>query len=200
MRLLPTLAIAALLLPLAACRIQDDKDASGHDKKVAIDTPFGGMHLSTNQTTAVDTGLSAYPGAQSALETANDNKSADVHLGFGQWQLHIRIAKYTSTDPREKVLAFYRKDLSRFGTVIECKAGQPVGTPVQTSDGLSCKEDADGHKLQVNGHKLSTGSHELRAGSHHHQHIVGIEDGDDQLTHFSLVSVDLPVSGSSKAD
>ena len=43
-------------------------------------------------------------------------------------------------DDRDKVLAYYRKSLSRYGDVIECRDNQPVGSPEKTSEGLTCSE------------------------------------------------------------
>ena len=66
-----------------------DKDANGEDKHVRVDTPFGGVHVNTNQTTATDLGLPVYPGA-TPVKDKDNNKSADVHLGFGEWELRVR--------------------------------------------------------------------------------------------------------------
>jgi len=51
----------ALAAGMVGCRIHTEKDASGEEKKVQIDTPFGGIHVNTNQTTAADLGLPEYP-------------------------------------------------------------------------------------------------------------------------------------------
>jgi len=37
------------------------------EKKVQVDTPFGGIHVNTDQTSAADLGLPAYPGASEIL-------------------------------------------------------------------------------------------------------------------------------------
>ena len=58
------LAALALAAGVAGCRIHVDKDADGKDKNVQVDTPFGGIHVNTDQTTAADLGLPVYPGAQ----------------------------------------------------------------------------------------------------------------------------------------
>ncbi|MEI9967680.1 MAG: hypothetical protein WDM87_03270 [Terracidiphilus sp.] len=38
-----------------------DKGANGEQKKVQVDTPFGGIHVNTDQTSAADLGLPTYP-------------------------------------------------------------------------------------------------------------------------------------------
>jgi hypothetical protein len=197
------LAGMALLAVIAGCRVQVDKGANGEDKKVQVDTPFGGIHVNTNQTTAADLGLPVYPGAQMASDD-DKHKSADVHLGFGEWELRVQAVSYGTPDAQDKVLAFYKKALGRFGDVITCQDNAPIGTPVTTPEGLTCDEDKS-PKVQVDqgDYSLSKGSLELKAGSKRHQHIVGFESPQGGQTRFALVALDLPAdmeNGSGKSD
>ena len=113
------LGIGLAVLGLSGCSVHVDKDANGKEKKVQIDTPFGGVHVNTDQTSASDLGLPVYPGAQPVTDD-DKHKSADVHLGFGQWQLRVKAVSYGTPDSQEKVAAFYKKALTRFGDVITC--------------------------------------------------------------------------------
>src|ERR1700674_2166285 len=79
----------AASLGLAGCRVHVDKDSNGKEKNVQVDTPFGGVHVNTDQTSASDLGLPVYPGADQIKDDDN-HKSADVHLGFGEWQLRVK--------------------------------------------------------------------------------------------------------------
>jgi hypothetical protein len=118
----------------------------------------------------------------------DDDKSADIHFGFGDWQFRIKVVKYQSPDSSDKILAFYKKALGRYGDVIECSGKTPVGTPTTTREGLTC-DDSDNHnKANVNIDMHDS----LKAGSKRHQHIVGIEKSDGPGTTFSLVELDLP--------
>jgi hypothetical protein len=194
-------ACIILAAGVAGCRINVDKGANGEDKKVQIDTPFGGIHVNTDQTTAADLGLPVYPGAQIAKDKDND-KSADIHMGFGQWELRVKVVNYTTPDSQDKVVAFYKNALTRYGDVIACQDHSPVGTPKQTSEGLTCADDKHS-RVQVNAnggnHGYSSGDNgfELRAGSQHHQHIVGFESSAPGQTRFSLVAIDLPMGSDS---
>jgi hypothetical protein len=182
--------MAMSLLVVAGCRIQVDKAKNGEDKNVKIDTPMGGLHVRTNQMNAADVGLPVYPGAQpvAASKDNDDNKSVDIHMGFGKWQLRVKVLKYQTPDPQDKVLAFYRKALGRFGDVIECNGNTPVGTPTATHEGLTCSE----HSKNSNVHETDNGL-SLRAGSPHHQHIVGIDKSSAAgKTQFALIELELP--------
>lgn len=181
-------AAAALGVLLAAgCSIQVDKNKNGKDKNVKIDTPLGGLHVRADETSAADIGLPAYPGAHIAPDKDGD-KSADVHLGFGEWQLRVKVVTYDTDDPQDKVVAFYQKALGRYGDVIRCEGDQPVGTPTVTREGLTCSDDKGHSHMHV-----SDDMHvSLKAGSKHHQHIFGIEKSPGSGTRFSLVELQLP--------
>jgi hypothetical protein len=179
-------ALAGLLLA-AGCRIQVDKNENGRDKNVKVDTPLGGLHVRTDQTAAADVGLPVYPGAKISPDKDGD-KSADVHLGFGQWQLRVKVVSYNTPDTQDKVLAFYQNALGRYGDVIRCQGNRAEGTPSVTREGLGCSDD-NGHTKVADMHDMSM---KLKAGSKHHQHIVGIENSDGPGTRFALVELELP--------
>jgi hypothetical protein len=191
-------AMLAFAVGLSGCRVHTEKGADGQEKSVQVDTPFGGMHVNTNQTTAADLGLPAYPGAQIVTDKDND-KSADVHMGFGQWELRVKAVNYSTPDSQDKVVAFYKKALGRFGDVIACQDKNPVGTPIATSEGLTCSDEGSAH-VHVDNDGQSYGYHggqsgfQLKAGSKRHQHIVGFESSAPGETRFSLVEIVLPAA------
>lgn len=195
------LSTLALLTGLAGCfRVHVDKGANGEDKNVQVDTPFGGVHVNTNQTSAADLGLPVYPGAKQVADD-DEHKSADVHLGFGEWELRIKAVSYETADPQDKVTAFYKKALGKYGDVLVCQGKSAVGSPTTTSEGLTCSDDGNSKTVKID-HKDYGGGEdnlELKAGSKRHQHIVGFEDPKAGQTCFALVLLDLP-AGSDKSD
>jgi hypothetical protein len=178
--------VAAALLLTSGCRVQVDKSKDGGDKNVKIDTPMGGLHVRTDQMSAADVGLPVYPGAQA--DHGGGDKSADVHMGFGKWQLHVKVVTYQTPDSRDQVMTFYRKALGRYGDVIQCNNDNPVGTPTTTREGLTCSDN--GGKKNV--HVDESDGLNLRAGSKRHQHLIEIKKGDSSNTKFSLVELELP--------
>jgi hypothetical protein len=180
----------AVLLGVAmvnGCRVDTNKQGDNDNVKVA--TPFGGVQVKTNNAMNVEgIGLSVYPGAELVKKKDRDNGSADVNLSFGRFQLRVKAANYRTPDSPEKVSAFYKDALKRYGTVIECNHDQPVGTPTQTDEGLTC---SDGDKKHASVAANESGKTELKAGSKQHQHIVAIEP-EGAGTKFGLVALDLP--------
>jgi hypothetical protein len=192
--------LAAVSFGLSGCRVHVDKDANGDDKNVQVDTPFGGVHVNTGQTSAADLGLPVYPGAQIVPDKDND-KSADVHMGFGRWELRVKAVNYSTADSQDKVEAFYKKALGRYGDVITCKNKAAVGTPTVTTEGLGCQDDDKNQpNVHVNmgdknyGYSSNGNGVELKAGSPHRQHIVGFDAPANGQTRFSLVYLELPTN------
>lgn len=170
----------------SGCRVDTDKHGDNENVKVA--TPFGGVQVKTNKTGDVSgTGLPIYPGSELVKKDKNSG-SADVNLSFGRFQLRVKAASYTTPDSPEKVNAFYRDAMKRYGAVIECNHDQPVGTPTQTEQGLTCSDDSRKH-AEANGD--ASGKTELKTGSKQHQRIVAI-DAEGSGTKFGLVQLDLP--------
>jgi hypothetical protein len=188
-----SLFVLGLTTFLAGCTIDSHKQGDGDNVKIA--TPFGGMSIKTNESAVeVSTGLPAYPGAQIVKQHDKDNHSngaADINMSFGSFQLRVKAISYRTSDSPDKVLAFYRKGLARFGTVIECSNHQPVGTPTRTPDGLDCSDDSNNNKAKFKVNEDFTDKIELKAGSKQHEHIVAI-DSEGTGTKFGLVALDLP--------
>ncbi len=191
-----SLLAASLCLLLTGCIVVNKKDQNGKKQdNVSIVVPFAGIHVRTNQTTAADLGLSAYPGA--VVSTGNDhNQSANVAMGFGPWQMKVKVVTYQTSDPQTKVISYYRKQLGNFGTVLACNGDKPVGEPTVTAQGLTCSESDK--RVNVNGDNAESGF-TLRAGSPHHQRIVAFKDTGGHGTNFTLIELVLPDHPSSHA-
>ena len=202
LRFLATFAIAAPFscLLLVGCRVTEDDH--GDHKNVSIGTPFGSMKVNTNKgTDTASIGISAYPGATPIKDKDDDDSnSANVNMSFGPFHLGVKAADFQTSDPSDKVIAFYTKDLaSRYGSVIECRGHDSVGSIKRTSQGLTCSDDEHTHIKTHDGNSKgfsitsgdSSSDIELRAGSPQHLHIVGIENREGG-TKIGLVSLDLP--------
>ncbi len=183
---LPSLLLSTgcvlLALGLVGCRIDTHKNGKNDD--VNIGTPFGSMHVKTDNAAAVSgLGLTPYPGAVTVHKKGDDDDgAADVNMSFGGFKLGVHALELQTGDPQEKVLAFYRKDLGRYGAVIACRGAETVGTPARTAEGLECKTDNHGD---------SDSELQLRAGSPRRQHVVSVK-AQDGGTRIGLVALELP--------
>jgi hypothetical protein len=178
-------AVLGMLL-VSGCRIESDKHGDNDNVKIA--TPFGGMQVKTNDAAVVDgIGLPVYPGAELVKKKNNDG-AADVNMSFGSFQLRVKAASFKTSDSPDKVAAFYRKALARYGDVIDCQNNKAVGSPAKTAEGLTCDNEKSNH---ITVDDEVSNKRELKAGSKQHQHIVAI-DPDGSGSKMGLVSLDLP--------
>jgi hypothetical protein len=177
-RLMIALALAGWLTVLA-CSVNVKKNDG--EKKVDINTPFGGIHVDKSAD-ARETGLPVYPGAQvraKGKDDDDDDKQANVDIsGFG-YGLKVVAIEYQSSDAPDKVIAYYREHLRSFGTVLECRSsGHNYSMrPNGESKGLTC-DSGKGEGV------------ELKVGTRDDQHIVSI-DPDGKGSRFALVSVQM---------
>jgi hypothetical protein len=186
-------AALAITLVTSGCKVDVNKNGNGEDKNVSISTPFGGMQVHKGAAGAASMGLPAYPGATLTQGDDDDDKSVDLHMGFGKWQMHVQVANYLTADSEAKVQAFYARALQSYGAVIACRGDEPVGQPTKTTEGLTCGDDGGAH---ANVHVGRDHDLELKAGSKQHQHIVALKSENGAGTKFALVELALPGGGS----
>ena len=177
------LAIGATLL-LPACSINVKKDTNGQDKQVDINTLVGGIHVS-KQASPSDVGLAVYPRARLKEKGSDsDDKSANVNIsGFG-FGVKVVALEYESDAPPDKLIAFYKDQLKKYGDVLECHTSThlDVEMDMKTSD----KTKADSHQLTCD--HTDGKNVELKVGTKDNQHIVAVEP-EGKGSSFSLVYV-----------
>jgi hypothetical protein len=173
--------LAMPLLFLSACSIKVKKEANGEDKQVDIKTFAGGIHVS-KQADVADVGLTVYPGARPKEKDPGDDKSANVNLsGFG-YGIKVVALEYESNDAPAKVLSFYRDQLKKYGSVLECHTSS-----------MHVDMNFDSHGSKDSSEELTCSSDngkdvELKVGRKSDQHIVAVEP-EGNGSSFSLVYV-----------
>jgi len=104
----------ALTLAATACSMRVDEKGEGKEKRVEIETPAGELKVRTNEEADVkEIGLPAYPGARPAKD--EDESGAHVSIATALFGLKVVAAKFESDDSPQKVLAFYRPHLEKYG-------------------------------------------------------------------------------------
>lgn len=182
-RIVPVALLAALVI-LPGCSINvKDKDKNG-EGRVDIKTPMGNIHVN-EQPDIRETGLSLYAGAKPAeKDSSEDKKSANVNISGPGFALKVVAAEFQSDDAPEKVIAYYNKELQRFGKPIECR-GRWTGGDVNAELHKKDKDTAKPVSCRDNG---SGDSVELKVGTEENQHIVAVKP-DGKGTRFALVYV-----------
>jgi hypothetical protein len=177
---LGTLFAALCVLP--ACSIDANDKAQDGDKHVDIKSPIGDLHVS-EQADIRDAGLTIYPGATPApKDNGDDKKSADVNLSLPGFSLKVVAAEFISNDTPDKVLAYYNKELPKYGKLIRCHGAWSGDAHVnyegedESSKPVSCGNDGGGDAV------------ELKVGTEGNQHIVSVKPNSNG-TRFALVYV-----------
>jgi hypothetical protein len=174
-----SLILAASLLAalfLAGCSVKTTKDSAGKEKDVDIRTPFGSLSVQKGSSDIKDTGLPLYPGSHPRKDDDGDH-NANVNISSSMFGLKVVAQKYNTDDAPEKVLAFYQKQMGKFGNVIECSKGLDINFHHHDMDApVTC--EGSGHDYDK----------ALKAGTENNQHIVAVKSGDKGTT-FAIVYV-----------
>ena len=110
-------ALFAALCVLPACSIDanDKHNSKDGETHVDIKSPMGDLHVS-EQADIRDAGLTLYPGAKPApKDDSDDKKSANVNLSMPGFSLKVVAAEFLSDDAPDKVIAYYNKELQKYG-------------------------------------------------------------------------------------
>jgi hypothetical protein len=123
--------------------------------------------IASGKASAADVGLPLYPGSKPYKDESNDSQAARLGLWGGGSGFHLALVKMNSGDSPEKVAAFYRKALSKYGEVLDCSHPSPVRSDAEKKDSsktLTCGDD-----------KPEKGGMLFKSGTNERQHIVGIQ-------------------------
>ncbi len=174
----------AVLLILAGCTVSTRKsqDDKGENKDVDIRTPLGSISVHKGATDVKETGLSLYPGARPKADE-HDEQSANVNLSsslFGAG-LKVAVARFQSDDPPDKVLSFYRKDMGRYGKVVDCTGKITMSFHPGHRRGdeeVSCDDHGSGNDYKE----------QLKVGTENNQRIMAVKPSG-KGSEFALVYV-----------
>lgn len=189
---LTPVALLTALIVLPGCSVNvKDKDKNG-ESRVDIKTPMGDIHVN-EQPDIRETGLPLYAGAKpSAKDSGEDKKSANVNISAMGFALRVVAAEFQSDDSPEKVIAYYNKELQRFGKPIQCHGrwtGGDVNAELHGSDKDKGKDKGEDGARPVSCRDNGSGdSVELKVGTEENQHIVAVKP-EGKGTKFALVYV-----------
>ena len=121
----------------------------------------------SGQARAEDVGLPIYPGSKPHKDKSDDSSAARLGLWGGGSGFKLAVLKMEAGDPPEKVAAFYKKALSKYGKVLDCSNPSPTQSDAEKKDSskaLTCEDD-----------KPEKGGMLFKSGTKEKQHIVAIQ-------------------------
>lgn len=157
------LAIGAAIVGLClfpACSINANDKHNG-EAHVDIKSPVGDLHVS-EQADIRDAGLSLYPGAKPAPKDDGDD------LSLPGFSLKVVAAEFVSDDSPDKIIAYYDKELQKYGKTIQCRGGWNAGH-------VNYEGKGDPSSKPVSCGNGSGDSVELKVGTEGNQHLVSVK-------------------------
>ena len=104
-----------IALPLAAQERPDHQAGSGKGSQGA------GIYFNA-EAGAKDVGLPVYPGARPYRDKDENQSSVKFGLWGSSFAFKLAVVKLESNDSPQKVAAFYKRALAKYGTVVDCSA------------------------------------------------------------------------------
>ena len=157
-------AFTALVFSLPVAAQDTDKD-----KNLDVRSPIGDLHVGKDAD-AQKAGLPRYPGARPQRKDNDDGDAVNLALVTESLGMKLIVAKYETNDPQEKVLAFYREKMKKYGKVLECHS-------TDDKSGFHSDEDKNEGSQPVKCEGDNSGPvRELKVGTEDNQRIVAIED------------------------
>lgn len=172
--------LAGILLSAIAALPAVAQDSDNSDKPFDVRSSVGDLHVGKDAD-AQKAGLPLYPGARPKHE--DDNEPLNFGILTEAFGLKLVVAKYESNDPAEKILAYYKEKMKKYGKVLEChNTNDNSGFHADSNDDenrpLKCEGDNSGPVR------------ELKVGTENNARIVAIESGEgDKSTTFAIVYV-----------
>jgi hypothetical protein len=126
--------------------------------------PNGIGFVASGEASSQEVGLAFYPGARLQKDDAQDSSAANFGLWGGGSGMKFVVVKLESGDSPDKIAAFYRRALARYGTVLDCSHATGKQAHVGDDTPVTCDEEPPQNGAMV-----------FKAGTEQSQHIVAIE-------------------------
>ncbi|WP_343631986.1 hypothetical protein [Roseateles sp.] len=167
------LASAAMALALSACA----QTAPPPPPAPSSDSFSAGISFDAK---AVDKDLQVpvYPGATPMIEHKDDKSGVTMSLWGGLFGMSVSAGKFQSRDDVDSVGRYYRKALTRYGTLLDC--GDPQVARGKPKDGgpMTCDDD-----------KPEPGGQLYKVGQAKNFRVVAIKPLQDGTTQIAIARV-----------
>ena len=182
--LLLSVPFVAIAVPAAHAQAQSSQDKPSDNDNISASFNLG------KDASAKDVGLPLYPGSHRHQDSKDDSASLNMGLSGGSSGFKVAMLKMDSTDSPDKIAAFYRKALSKYGKVLTC-SGPGSDSPASAKDSSAgaTKDAAKSSTLSCDNDKPDKDDIELKAGTKQNQHVVGIKP-EGAVTTYQLVYIE----------
>ena len=181
-------ALAIVLCYPCTARAQAPNDKNSSPSQSNSDDVNVGLHLGQNAS-AKDVGLPLYPGSRRRADTKDDSSALNMGLWGGSAGFKMALLKMETNDSPDKVAAFYRKALARYGKVLTCNGENADASATNSPSPNSRGGAKDSPALDCGSGKHDQGEMELKSGTKDKQHVVGISR-EGSVTTFELVYIE----------
>jgi len=185
----PTCLLALLLAGGICAFAQNSDNSNNNSKHFDVQSSVGDLHLG-DDADARKVGVPLYPGAQLKADESDkdgDSGRANLSLLTEAFGFKLIVAKYGSPDPPDKIVAFYRNKLKKYGKVLECHSQKHAGDGIEVNND---DKDSSGSKQLKCDDNNSGPVTELKVGTEDRQRVVAVEPADSgKGTTFALVYV-----------
>jgi hypothetical protein len=159
-------AAVLCLMAVNGCSVSTHENDNGKKKDVDIRTPFGSLSVRQGSSDVKETGLPLYPGARPKKDD-EEHGNAKVDIASSLVGVKVVAVKFESDDSPDKVLSFYRKEMGKYGKVLDCTGGFDLN--------FHGHRDKDA-EVTCDGHDSGHGyKEELKVGTENNQRVVAIK-------------------------
>jgi hypothetical protein len=146
----------------------------------------GGLDLHADAD-AADVGLPAYPGAIKKAEKGGDPSGFKFGIWGESFGVKIAVVSYRSVDSVDKVAAFYRDALAKYGTVLDCTGNVKKPDAAGRSDDE--KKVAKDKPVTCGDDTVAAGGRLFKVGTGRAQRVFKVSPWHDGAS-FDLIQVE----------
>ena len=159
---------------LAACSVAPAQ--TGKDEERAKPAFSAGIVLS-GEASAKSVGLPIMPGAVRREKGDDESNGLTFALWGGEFGFKVAVLQLATTEPIDQVADYYKREMRRYGAVMDCSAGRISITTKGDQTSMTCEE-----KTRIGGKYV------FKVGTKNNHRLVNIEPSGNQV-HIDMVRV-----------
>lgn len=139
-------------------------------------SPFSAGIVLSGEASSKSIGLPIMPGAVRREKKEEGSNALTFALWGGEFGFRVSVLQLATTESVDQVATFYKSEMTRYGTVLECSREQPKTATKKDKTVLECDD------------KPKPGRYVLKVGTPNNHRLVNIEPSGKQV-HIDMVRV-----------